>query len=34
MIGVGSNRMSFEPYKLDDIADAITREDMEKIMKN
>ena len=28
MLNVGSNRVKFEPDKLDDIADSITREDI------
>ena len=34
VLGVGSNRVRFEPDKLDDIADAITREDMRSLIKN
>ena len=34
VLDVGSNRVRFEPDKLDDIADAITREDMRSLIKN
>ena len=34
VLGVGSNRIRFEPDKLDDISDAITREDMRSLVKN
>lgn len=34
VLGVGVNRIRFEPDKLDDIADAITREDMRSLIKN
>ncbi|NOJ29010.1 MAG: 50S ribosomal protein L19e [Nitrososphaeraceae archaeon] len=34
MLGVGANRIHFEPDKLDDIADSITREDIRKLIKN
>ena len=33
VLGVGLNRVRFEPDKLDDIADAITREDMRSLVK-
>ena len=34
MLNVGSNRVKFEPDKLDDIADSITREDIRSLVKN
>jgi len=34
VLDVGLNRVRFEPDKLDDIADAITREDMRSLIKN
>ena len=34
VLDVGSNRIRFEPDKLDDISDAITREDMRSLIKN
>jgi large subunit ribosomal protein L19e len=34
MLNVGSNRIKFEPDKLDDIADSITREDIRSLIKN
>ena len=34
MLNVGSNRVKFEPDKLDDIADSITREDIRSLIKN
>jgi large subunit ribosomal protein L19e len=34
ILGVGLNRVRFEPDKLDDIADAITREDMRSLVKS
>ena len=34
MLGVGANRVKFEPDKLDDIADSITREDIRSLIKN
>jgi large subunit ribosomal protein L19e len=33
MLGVGANRVRFEPDKLDDIADSITREDLRSLVK-
>jgi len=32
VLGVGLNRVRFEPDKLDDISDAITREDMRSLV--
>jgi large subunit ribosomal protein L19e len=34
MLGVGSNRIRFEPDKLDDISDSITRENLRGLIKN
>lgn len=34
MLNVGANRVRFEPDKLDDIADSITREDIRSLIKN
>lgn len=34
ILSVGSNRVKFEPDKLDDIADSITREDIRSLIKN
>src|SRR5215510_15029296 len=34
MMGLGVNRIRFEPDKLDDVADAITRENMRSLIKN
>ncbi len=34
VLGVGLNRVRFEPDKLDDIADAITRDDMRSLIRN
>src|SRR6188472_4160367 len=34
MLGVGANRVRFEPDKLDDIADSITRENIRALIKN
>ena len=34
ILSVGSNRVKFEPDKLDDIADSITREDIRSLVKN
>jgi len=34
MMGLGVNRVRFEPDKLDDVADAITRENMQSLIKN
>lgn len=34
MLGLGLNRVRFEPDKLDDVADAITRENMRSLIKN
>lgn len=34
MLGVGVNRIRFEPDKLDDVADSITRENMRSLIKN
>ena len=34
MLNVGSNRVKFEPDKLDDIADSITRDDIRSLIKN
>src|ERR687895_79443 len=33
LLGVGANRVRFEPDKLDDIADSITREDLRSLVK-
>src|ERR687884_565798 len=33
MLGVGTNRVRFEPDKLDDIADSITRENIRALIK-
>ena len=33
MLGIGTNRVKFEPDKLDDIADSITREDLRSLVK-
>jgi large subunit ribosomal protein L19e len=33
MLGIGANRVRFEPDKLDDIADSITREDLRSLVK-
>jgi large subunit ribosomal protein L19e len=33
MLGIGANRIRFEPDKLDDIADSITREDLRSLVK-
>jgi large subunit ribosomal protein L19e len=33
MLGIGANRVKFEPDKLDDIADSITREDLRSLIK-
>jgi large subunit ribosomal protein L19e len=32
MLGIGANRVKFEPDKLDDIADSITREDLRSLV--
>lgn len=34
ILGVGVNRVRFEPDKLDDVADSITRENMRTLIKN
>jgi large subunit ribosomal protein L19e len=34
LMGVGVNRVRFEPDKLDDVADAITRENIRSLIKN
>ncbi|HET7644753.1 MAG TPA: 50S ribosomal protein L19e [Nitrososphaeraceae archaeon] len=34
MLKVGSNRVKFEPDKLDDISDSITRDDIRSLIKN
>jgi large subunit ribosomal protein L19e len=34
MLNVGANRIRFEPDKLDDIADSITRDDIRSLIKN
>jgi large subunit ribosomal protein L19e len=34
ILGVGVNRVRFEPDKLDDVADSITRENMRSLLKN
>lgn len=34
ILGVGLNRVRFEPDKLDDVADAITRENMRSLINN
>ncbi len=34
IMGIGANRIRFEPDKLDDIADSITREDIRKLIHN
>lgn len=34
MLDVGANRVRFEPDKLDDVADSITRENMRALIKN
>jgi large subunit ribosomal protein L19e len=33
MLGIGANRVKFEPDKLDNIADSITREDLRSLVK-
>ncbi len=33
ILGIGANRVRFEPDKLDDIADSITREDLRSLVK-
>ena len=33
ILGIGANRIRFEPDKLDDIADSITREDLRSLVK-
>jgi large subunit ribosomal protein L19e len=33
MLGIGANRVRFEPDKLDDIADSITREDLRSLVR-
>jgi large subunit ribosomal protein L19e len=33
MMGIGANRVRFEPDKLDDIADSITREDLRSLVR-
>ena len=33
MLGIGANRVRFEPDKLDDIADSITRKDLRSLVK-
>jgi large subunit ribosomal protein L19e len=33
ILGIGANRVRFEPDKLDDIADSITREDLRSMVK-
>ena len=32
--GVGANRVRFEPDKLEDVADSITRENLRALIKN
>jgi large subunit ribosomal protein L19e len=34
IIGVGANRVRFEPDKLDEVSDSITRENMRALIKN
>ena len=34
ILGLGLNRVRFEPDKLEDVGDAITREDMRSLIKN
>jgi large subunit ribosomal protein L19e len=34
MLGVGANRVRFEPDKLDDVADSITRENLRSLIKS
>ena len=34
ILGVGVNRVRFEPDKLDDVADSITRENIRSLVKN
>ena len=34
ILNVGANRIRFEPDKLDDIADSITRDDIRSLIKN
>ena len=34
ILGVGSNRVRFEPDKLDEVSDSITRENMRALIKN
>ncbi|MGD1837618.1 MAG: 50S ribosomal protein L19e [Nitrososphaeraceae archaeon] len=34
ILGVGANRVRFEPDKLDDIADSITRDDLRSLIKS
>ncbi len=34
ILSVGVNRVRFEPDKLDDVADSITRENMRTLIKN
>lgn len=33
ILGIGANRVRFEPDKLDDITDSITREDLRSLLK-
>jgi large subunit ribosomal protein L19e len=33
ILGIGANRVRFEPDKLDDIADSITREDLRSLVR-
>ena len=34
ILGVGVNRVRFEPDKLEDVADSITRENLRALIKN
>ena len=34
ILGVGANRIRFEPDKLDDVADSITRENIRSLIKS
>jgi large subunit ribosomal protein L19e len=34
ILGVGANRVKFEPDKLDEVSDSITRENMRALIKN
>ena len=34
ILGVGANRVRFEPDKLDEVSDSITRDNMRALIKN